>query len=49
MPLDKYTVTRPGETHLSDLYYIWKAHNAPVYNTTFNGEPIIIGGQTFKR
>jgi len=49
MPLDKYTVTRSGETLLSDLYYIWKAHNGPVYNTTFNGDPIIIGGRTFKK
>jgi len=49
LPLDKYTVTRAGETLLSDLYYIWKAHNGPVYNTTFNGDPIIIGGRTFKK
>ncbi len=49
MPLQKYTVTRPGETHLSDLYYIWKAHNTPVYNATFAGDPITIDGQTFER
>jgi hypothetical protein len=49
MPLDKYTVTRSGETHLSDLYYIWKARNGPVYNTTFNGDPIIIGEQAFRK
>jgi alpha-galactosidase len=46
MPLEKYTVSHAGETQLSDLYYIWKANNAPAYNTTFHGEPILIGGQT---
>ena len=49
MPLEKYTVTRPGETCLSDLYYIWKAHNAPVYDATFGGEPITIGGWTYPK
>jgi alpha-galactosidase len=49
MPLEKYTVTRQGETHLSDLYYIWKAHNAPAYNTTYGGDPIWIAGQTFNK
>jgi len=49
MSLDKYMVTRPGETHLSDLYYIWKNHNAPVYDATFDGNPITIGSQTFKK
>ncbi len=49
MPLDKYTVTRPGETYLSDLYYIWKSHNAPVYNTTFGGDAITIDGWPLKK
>lgn len=49
MPLAKYTVPRAGVTHLSGLYYIWKAHNPPAYNTTFSGEPIIIGEQTFAK
>ncbi|MCP5516924.1 MAG: NPCBM/NEW2 domain-containing protein [Verrucomicrobiales bacterium] len=49
LPLDKYAVTRPGETHLSDLYYIWKAGNAPAYDTAFSGAPIIIGGRSFAR
>jgi len=43
LPLDKYTVTRSGETYLSDLYYIWKAHNTPVYDATFSGKPITVG------
>lgn len=49
MPLEKYTVTRKGETYLSDLYYIWKAGNAPTYNATYTGDPIKISGQTFKK
>jgi len=49
MPLEKYTVTRQGETYLSDLYYIWKNHNGPVYDATFNGERITVGNQTFEK
>jgi alpha-galactosidase len=49
MPLEKYTVTRKGKTYLSDLYYIWKAGKAPVYNTTYGGDPIRVTGQTFKK
>lgn len=49
MPLEKYTVTRKGETYLSNLYYIWKAGNAPIYNATYTGDPIRIAGQTFKK
>jgi alpha-galactosidase len=49
MPLEKYTVTRKGETYLSDLYYIWKAGNAPVYNSAYGGDPIRVAGQTFKK
>jgi len=49
MPLDKYTVTRPGTTWLSDLYYIWKSGNAPVYDGAFGGGPIQIGGRVFKK
>ena len=49
MPLEKYTVTRKGETYLSDLYYIWKAGNVPAYDATFGGEPIRAAGQTFSK
>jgi len=49
MPLDKYTVTRKGVTSLSDLYDIWRSGNAPKYNKTFNGEPIVIEGMTYDR
>ncbi len=49
MPLEKYTVTRKGETYLSDLYYIWKAGNVPAYDATFGGEPIRVAGRTFSK
>lgn len=49
MPFEKYTVTRPGQTYLSDLYYIWKAGNAPVYDATFGGHPIRIAGRNFSK
>lgn len=47
LALEKYTVTRKGETLLSELCYIWKDHNAPAYNSTFGGQPILIGGREF--
>ncbi len=49
VPLEKYTVTRKGRTYLSDLYYVWKAGNAPAYDTTYTGDPITIAGKTFKK
>jgi len=49
MALDKYTVTRKGETYLSDLYYSWKAENAPVYDAAVNGGLIKVGSKTFKK
>jgi len=49
MPLEKYTVTRKGETYLSDLYYIWKAGNTPVYDAAFGGDPIMIADQKFEK
>lgn len=45
VPLEKYAVTRTGVTYLSHLYYIWKAHHAPAYDSTFSGEPITVAGQ----
>jgi len=49
MPLEKYTITHKGETNLSDLYYIWKRGNAPVYDAAFSGDPLTIAGQTFEK
>ena len=49
MPLEKYTITRKGVTSLSDLYYAWKDKNAPVYNKTFEGNPIRINGRIYQK
>lgn len=49
VPLEKYTITRAGETNLSDLYYAWKMENAPVYNQTYGGNAIRIDGKTFEK
>jgi hypothetical protein len=49
MPLEKYTITREGDTYLSDLYYIWKAHRAPAYDTNFAGDPIKIGSEVSRK
>lgn len=49
VPLDKYTVTRPGVTVLSDLYYAWRRYGVPVYNKTFEGNPIRINGKTYEK
>ena len=40
---NKYRVTRKGETPLSELYYVWKADNAPSYNRSFDGKPLAVG------
>ena len=31
------------------MYYAWRDFNPPVYNATFGGDPIDIGGQTIPR
>ena len=49
VPAEKYRVTRQGITYLSDLYYIWKANHAPVYDATFANQPIRIGKKTFTK
>jgi hypothetical protein len=49
MPLEKYTITRKGVTSLCDLYYAWRDKNPPVYNQTFEGNPIRIAGKTYKK
>lgn len=49
VPVEKYTITRKGSTSLSDLYYAWKDHTAPVYNKTFGGNPIKIDGKIFQK
>ena len=43
MAAEKYRVTRKGETQLSKLYYVWKADNAPTYDRSFDGKPLVVG------
>jgi hypothetical protein len=49
MALEKYTITRQGVTSLSDLYYAYRDYSVPVYNKTYEGNPIRIDGQTFEK
>jgi len=49
LPPERYTVTRKGITHLSDLAYIWRFGNAPKTNQSFNDKLIVIAGTTYDR
>ena len=49
VPLEKYAVMYKRSTCLSNLYYIWRYGNVPVYNKTFEGEPIVIDGTTYDK
>jgi len=49
IPLDKYAVTKEGKTYLSDLYYIWKRGDAPRYDKSFNGRPIVMNGAVYDK
>ena len=49
VPLEKYTITRAGETNLSDLYYVWRSNAVPVYNQTYEGNPITINGKSYEK
>jgi alpha-galactosidase len=49
LPPEKYMVTRPGRTYLSDLCYIWKNGNAPKADTNYSDKSISIGGKTYKK
>ncbi len=49
VPLEKYAVTRKGGTYLSDLYYVWRAGDAPQYDKNFQGNPIVLDGTLYER
>lgn len=49
VPVEKYTVTQPGTTHLSDLYYIQKEDNAPVINRNHDGGALILNGVSYDK
>ena len=49
VPLERYAVTQEGATFLSDLYYIWKRGEAPRYDKSFDGKPIVMNGTVYDR
>jgi len=49
LPLDKYTITKSETTYLSDLFYIMKSGEAPVYNKSYMQHPISINGIKYHR
>ncbi len=49
VPPTKYTVTEKGKVYLSDLYYIWKEGNAPVYDSNFSGHQMKCDGKTYEK
>lgn len=49
VPLEKYTVTKTGITHLSDLFYIHKENNAPMINQNHDGGPLTLNGITYDK
>lgn len=46
---ERYHVTRPGETYLSDLCYIWKDGEHPSADASSNGGPLKLGGKTYRK
>jgi alpha-galactosidase len=47
LPLEKYVVTKSGTTWLTELYYIVKGGDAPVYDKNFDGETISLNGTRY--
>lgn len=49
LPPEKYTLTKKGTTCLTDLFYIMKSGEPPVYDKSYSGQPISIQGIRYKR
>lgn len=49
LPLEKYMVTKGGDTYLSDLCYIWINGNAPQSDKNTRGDAIKINGTTYRK
>ena len=47
LPVEKYTITKSGTTYLSDLFYIMKSGEAPVYNKSFKRQPLSVNGKKY--
>ncbi len=46
---ERYRVTRPGTTYLSDLCYVWLDNQPPRADLTIMGAPIMLGGETYPK
>ena len=46
---ERYRVTRPGTTYLSDLCYVWLDKQPPSMDAMSSGEPIVLRGETYKK
>ena len=49
LPLEKYVVTKSGTTWLTELYYIVKGGDAPVYDKNFDGDTISLNGTRYSK
>ncbi len=49
MAEEKYIPPEKGFTYLSDLYYIMKYGQAPMYDKNLNEKPIILGGESYDK
>jgi alpha-galactosidase len=49
LPLEKYVVTKSGTTWLTELYYIVKGGDAPVYDKNFDGDTISLNGTRYDK
>lgn len=46
---DKYTITKNGTTYLSDLFYIMKSGEPPVYDKSYSGQTLSINGVKYNK
>uniref|UniRef100_UPI00286B2EE4 NPCBM/NEW2 domain-containing protein n=1 Tax=Armatimonas sp. TaxID=1872638 RepID=UPI00286B2EE4 len=49
LPLERYTITKTGVTYLSDLCYIWRRSNPPVNDQSAKHEPLVLGGNFYRK
>jgi alpha-galactosidase len=47
LPIEKYVVTKSGTTWLTELYYIVKSGDAPMYDKNFDGDTISLNGTRY--
>jgi hypothetical protein len=49
LAIDKYAITKRGTTYISDLFYIMKSGEAPVYNKNYSQHPLSINGVKYNK